>query len=80
MGLLIASANQAAELIQKPILVLGAGDDEFIYTDQLLQWFDRVGSSDKTLEIFPNSYHRLLFDQDQQEVEKTLLSWLKERF
>jgi len=80
MGLLISSANEAAERIRQPVLVLGAGDDEFIYTDQLLQWFDRVGSTDKTLEIFPNSYHRLLFDQDQAEVEKTLLNWLKQRF
>ncbi len=80
MGDLIASANGAAERIRHPVLVLGAGDDEFIQTDQLLQWFDRVGSTDKTLEIFPNSYHRLLFDQDQLEVEKTLLDWLKQRF
>ncbi|PWU07483.1 MAG: hypothetical protein C5B47_06120 [Verrucomicrobia bacterium] len=80
MGLLISSANEAAERIRHPILVLGAGDDEFIYTDQLLQWFDRVGSTDKTLEIFPNSYHRLLFDQDQPEVEKALLNWLRQRF
>lgn len=79
MGHLISSANEAAERIRHPILVLGAGEDEFIYTDQLLQWFDRVGSADKTLEIFPNSYHRLLFDWDQLEVEKTLLRWLKRR-
>ena len=79
MGTLISSANQAAERILHPVLVLGAGEDDFIRVDQLRKWFDRVGSQDKTLEIFPNSYHRLLFDQDQKEVEKTLLNWLKQR-
>ncbi len=79
MKLLMVSANQAAEQMQQPVLVLGAGDDDYIDLQQLRQWFGRIGSIDKTLTIFPNSYHKLLFDNDQKAVEAASLNWLNQR-
>ncbi|PWU05529.1 MAG: hypothetical protein C5B47_08855, partial [Verrucomicrobia bacterium] len=79
MGLLITSGNEAAEQIHSPVLVLGAGEDDYINPAQLRGWFARIGSKDKMLVVFPNSFHRLLFDTDHTAVEATILDWINRR-
>lgn len=36
-------------------------------------------SKDKTLRIFPDAYHELINDSDQEEVMDVIIRWLKER-
>ncbi|MDB4793417.1 lysophospholipase [Methylacidiphilales bacterium] len=76
---LIEGCSEAAPKIRIPALVIYAANDVFIAPKLVEQFFERLGSQDKELRLFPESYHLLLHDDDKAEVLACIESWLLRR-
>lgn len=76
---LIAGCFEAAPKIRTPVLVLYANHDIFIPPASVEQFFARLGSQEKELRFFPNSYHLLLHDHDKAEALERIEAWLLRR-
>ncbi len=76
MGRLMDRMPQCAAKIQTRSLVLAAGKDIFIRTDQVKAWFDRLPSREKTFLEYPEAYHVLWNDFDREAVIRDIHRWL----
>jgi alpha-beta hydrolase superfamily lysophospholipase len=76
---LLGGCDEAATKIRTPVLVLYAANDVFIPPARVEQFFARLGSREKELRFFPQSYHLLLHDFDQAEVLERIEGWLLRR-
>jgi alpha-beta hydrolase superfamily lysophospholipase len=76
---LIEGCGAAAGRIHVPVLVLYAARDLFIQPVRVEEFFSRLGSRDKALFLFPESYHLLLHDDDKALVLARIESWLLPR-
>ncbi len=76
---LIAGCGDAAPLLTTPVLVAYAANDIFIPPAMVEEFFAHLGSRDKELLFFPESYHLLLHDEDQAEVLAQMERWLAGR-
>ncbi len=76
---LIEGCFAAAPRITVPVLVLYAANDVYITPAQVEQFFARLGSREKELSLFPESYHLLLHDYDQAQALERIEAWLLRR-
>ncbi len=76
LGDLIAGSGDVAHRLEKPVLVLAAGNDCFVRVGQIESWFRRLSSPDKTLRIYGDSYHLLWQDDDRELVLGDVAEWL----
>lgn len=76
---LINGCLEAAPEIHVPVLVIYAANDVFIPPARVEQFFARLGSREKELRFFPESYHLLLHDHDKAQVLERIESWLLRR-
>jgi acylglycerol lipase len=76
---LIAGCFAAAIQIRVPVLVMYAANDIFIPPALVEEFFARLGSSDKELRFFPESYHLLLHDHDKAKALQCIEVWLLKR-
>ena len=76
---LIGGCLEAAPCIRVPVLVVYAAHDIFIPTEKVEDFFSRLGSLDKEIRLFPESYHLLLHDHDRDEVLACIEAWLLSR-
>jgi acylglycerol lipase len=76
---LIGGCLEAAPQVRVPVLVIYAANDVFIPPAQVEQFFTRLGSTEKEIEFFPDSYHLLLHDFDKPQVLKRIEAWLLRR-
>lgn len=79
MGALMDASLQLAPQIETPSLVLAAGRDVFIRPGQIDHWFQKIGSPDKTLHLYPEAHHLLWNDWDKDQVLADIKSWLQTR-
>jgi acylglycerol lipase len=77
---LVAGCFDAAPRIRVPVLVIYARHDIFIRMDLVEEFFARLGSGDKELTLFPESFHLLLHDHDREEVLERIAAWLQRQF
>ena len=70
--------HRAAE-IQIPILVLLGGQDTLIDPTTSREFFERLGSEDKTLLIYPKMLHEPLNDLGREQVFDDVVRWLAPR-
>jgi alpha-beta hydrolase superfamily lysophospholipase len=68
-----------APKIRAPVLVVYAEHDIFILPKLVEKFFARLGSREKELRFFPESYHLLLHDHDKVEVLGRVEAWLLRR-
>jgi alpha-beta hydrolase superfamily lysophospholipase len=76
MGCLMDRMPQCATKIHTPCLVLAAGKDIFIRTDQVKAWYDLIPSNNKTFFEYPEAYHVLWNDWDRETVMQDIHRWL----
>ncbi len=76
---LISGCFEAAPLLKIPVLVIYAANDVFIPPARVEEFFARIGSRDKELHFFPESYHLLLHDYDKAQVLDRIEAWLMRR-
>jgi alpha-beta hydrolase superfamily lysophospholipase len=79
LGELIFESAGAADRFREPSLVLAGGNDCFVTTAQVEKWFVRLGSRDKTLKVYPESYHLLWNDLDHEVVLDDIIHWVESR-
>jgi lysophospholipase len=65
--------------ISCPVLLMQAGSDLVVDPSASLGWLERVGSSDKSIRIFPDHYHELLNEIDWSSTLAEMLDWLEHR-
>jgi alpha-beta hydrolase superfamily lysophospholipase len=73
---LITGCFDAAPKIEVPVLVLYAANDIYIKPARVEAFFARLGSHEKELQFFPESYHLLLHDYDKSEALARIEDWL----
>ena len=73
---LITGCLDAAPKITVPVLVLYAANDVFIPPKRVEDFFARLGSREKELHFFPDSYHLLLHDFDKAQALARIETWL----
>jgi len=69
-----------AGAIQTPTLMIGAGHDWVVRLKAQRQFFDRLSSPLKEIEIYPAAYHAIFHDQDRHLVVERVRKFVQERF
>ena len=72
----IQGSEEAARAVTVPTLILYAGHDVFIKPAQVERVAALIASRDKTMRLFPDSYHLLLHDYDHDKVLAEIDRWL----
>lgn len=65
--------------ISLPLLVMHGGSDQIADQTGSQELYEKAGSSDKSLNIYPDFYHEIFNELSREEVFKDLLSWLEAR-
>ena len=59
-----------------PILMIHGGADPIVSADGSRDFFEKLGSPDKELKIYPGSYHEAHNDLDREQVVSDIGQWL----
>jgi alpha-beta hydrolase superfamily lysophospholipase len=73
---MIESLPKAAAQAKQPVLVLASPNDVIASPEQITAFFGDIGSEDKTILWYQNSYHLLLHDVQRAEVLGDATKWL----
>lgn len=71
-----ASVLARAEEVSLPLLMILGGSDSVVDPTATRGFFERVGSADKTLKIYPEMLHEPLNDVGREAVVAEILAWL----
>jgi alpha-beta hydrolase superfamily lysophospholipase/SAM-dependent methyltransferase len=69
-----------AGAIQVPTLMLGAGADWVVKLSAQREFFDRLSSRVKEMEIFPDMYHAIFHEKERRAVVERVRQFIIERF
>ncbi len=69
-----------AGAIQTPTLMIGAGRDWVVSLKAQREFFNRLSSPRKEMEIYPAAYHAIFHDQDRHLVVRRVREFVRERF
>jgi len=78
----LAAAKDTAEnayRIKLPIFIQQAGEDQITIPEKNKEYFDRIGSEDKTWKLYPGLYHQPFEDEGGAEFLADMFSWIEER-
>lgn len=75
-GLLVA---RDAAKITRPILMILGGSDPVIDPEFSRRVFERMGSADKTMKLYPAMLHEPLSDLGREQVIDDVVNWLRPR-
>jgi alpha-beta hydrolase superfamily lysophospholipase len=65
--------------ITLPVLILHGTADKATRPDGSQEFFDKAGSTDKTLKLYDGYYHDLLNDLGREAVMEDILGWIDAR-
>ena len=66
-------------LITLPVLILHGTPDKATKPSGSQQFFEKAGSTDKTLKLYDGHYHDLLHDLGKDAVMTDIQAWLSKR-
>src|SRR2546423_3153852 len=69
-----------AGAIQTPTLMIGAGKDWVVSLKAQRQFFDRLSSTEKRFEIFPDAYHSIFHEINRSVVVYLVRAFVSEEF
>ena len=69
-----------AGAIQTPTLMIGAGRDWVVSLKGQVEFFQRLSSPLKEIEIYPAAYHAIFHEQDRHLVVQRVRKFVRERF
>lgn len=70
-------AIDSAPRIQRPVLLMVAGKDDIIDNAATKAWRQRLGTTDVTLQEYPEARHTLEFEPHPEQFIGDLLTWLE---
>ena len=73
------NTSDNAFLIKIPIFVPQAGDDQITIPEKNKDFFDRIGSKDKTWKLYPGLAHQPFEDEGGKEFLADIFAWIEER-
>lgn len=62
-----------------PCLILHGGKDQIVTPDSSQQFYERMGSKDKSLKIYDSLYHEILNEPEKDTVIEDIHSWIEKR-
>jgi alpha-beta hydrolase superfamily lysophospholipase len=68
-----------APRIAAPLLLMHGTNDRLASCDASVQLFDRIGSRDKQLAVYPGYYHELFNEPEKDELYDKVVDWLDQR-
>lgn len=68
-----------APRIKIPALLLHAGDDRICDKEGTIAFFEKLGSKDKELKIYPGMFHEIFNEIGREEVLKDVRNWIEKR-
>jgi alpha-beta hydrolase superfamily lysophospholipase len=71
-----ATVLSRAESVQLPALMILGAADTVVDPTATRAFFDRLGSADKTLKVYPEALHEPLNDVEREAVVADILAWL----
>ena len=71
--------NKSAYRIKHPIFIPQPGEDQITIPEQNKEFFDRIGSEDKTWKLYPGLWHQPFEDEGGEAVLADVFSWIEER-
>ncbi len=71
--------NKNIKSYQTPVLLLHGEADKVVPVDFSRRLFSLIPVEDKKIITYPNAYHEILNDLDQEQVRKDILDWLNEK-
>jgi len=69
-----------AGAIQTPTLMIGAGKDWVVSLEAQQEFFDRLSSTHKRFEIFPNAYHAIFHETNRHDVIGLVREFVRDCF
>jgi alpha-beta hydrolase superfamily lysophospholipase len=69
-----------AGAIQTPALMIGAGKDWVVSLDAQQKFFDRLSSTDKRFEVFPDAYHAIFHETNRRDVLGVVREFVRDCF
>ncbi|HTH20539.1 MAG TPA: bifunctional alpha/beta hydrolase/class I SAM-dependent methyltransferase, partial [Candidatus Udaeobacter sp.] len=69
-----------AGAIQTPTLMIGAGKDWVVSLKAQQEFFDRLSSTHKRFEIFPNAYHAIFHETNRRDVIGLVREFVRDCF
>jgi len=69
-----------AGAIQTPTLMIGAGKDWVVSLKAQQKFFDRLSSTQKRFEIFPDTYHAIFHETNRRDVIRLVRKFVQDRF
>jgi alpha-beta hydrolase superfamily lysophospholipase len=72
-------AFRSASRIVIPILLQQAGADKFVIPEKNKEFFDNLGSADKTWKLYEGLHHQLYAEPEREQVLGDLYDWLNKR-
>jgi alpha-beta hydrolase superfamily lysophospholipase len=76
---MMRSLPNAAPRVRVPVLMLASPNDVIASQEQIHAFFEILGSPDKTIHWYLESYHLLLHDTQRQQVLKDATDWVEAR-
>ncbi|WP_166443095.1 alpha/beta fold hydrolase [Phragmitibacter flavus] len=73
---MMKSSRKAARELRMPVLVLASPHDVIADEGQVQEFFESIGSKDKEIRWYRESYHLLLHDREREQVMKDATDWL----
>ncbi len=70
---------ESASRIKLPVLVQQTGDDMILIPEKNKEFFDNIGSEDKTWKLYPGLYHEPFEEPGGEQFLADIFSWIEER-
>lgn len=74
-----ADLLERAPMIKQPLLMLVGGSDKIADPEVAQRVYQRVGSSDRELEVYTEMYHEILNELEWERVLRRLVEWLDQQ-
>lgn len=71
--------KEMAPQVSSPLLIMHGSKDRIASVDATRKLFERIGSSDKELEIYEGFYHELFNEPEKLDVYERVTGWLDRR-
>src|SRR6266513_4060087 len=66
--------------LRTPTLMIGAGKDWVVSLKAQREFFDRLSSQEKRLEVFPGAYHAIFHETNRREVVEVVRDFIRAQF
>ena len=67
------------EQLALPVLMMLAGTDSLTDSARAQMLFEKIPAPEKHLKVYPEAFHELLNEPEQQQVLATVLNWINDR-